>query len=76
MGRQYRYRPQGNRTPVNDPVLGHLCFEGVYDDPRCANDPRFEEIKPKDEPRPSKQTTTDTPPAQPPADAGKPGRSA
>lgn len=41
---RYRYRPADNRTPVNDPVLGHLSYEGIYDDDRCAGDPRFVEV--------------------------------
>lgn len=48
---QYRYRPADNRTPVNDPVLGHLDYDGVYDDPRCADDPRFEEVPARKDPR-------------------------
>lgn len=45
---QYRYRPADNRTPVLDPVFGHLSWDGVYDDPRCADDPRFEPVKATD----------------------------
>lgn len=38
---KYLYRPKGDRTPVHDPVLGHLSYDGVYEDDRCADDPRF-----------------------------------
>lgn len=53
----YRYRPKGNRTPVNDPVLGHLDYDGVYTDERCADDPRFEEIKDEKPGKPAKQAS-------------------
>lgn len=66
----YRYRPKGNRTPVNDPVLGHLCYEGEYDDPRCADDARFEEIK-----EDAQASSTDDAAAAKAPEAGKTGRS-
>lgn len=69
----FRYRPKGNRTPVNDPVLGHLEYDGVYDDPRCADDPRFEEIAEPASDKPSAES--DQPAAKTQADAGKTGRS-
>jgi hypothetical protein len=70
----YRYRPKGNRTPVNDPVLGHLCYEGVYDDPRCADDARFEEIKDEKPGKPAKQAagSDDKTAAEKAPDAGAP----
>lgn len=84
MGTQYRYRPAGNRTPVSDPVFGHLTYDGVYTDPRCGADPRFEEIPAakRTEAAPKARTAIvspehqpDKPPASPRADAGTPGRS-
>lgn len=47
---RYLYRPEGDRTPVHDPVLGHLSYDGVYEDPRCADDPRFQPAPTEDEP--------------------------
>lgn len=57
----YLYRPKGDHTPVNDPVLGHLSYDGVYEDPRCADDPRFTEA-------PVEKATKPEIPAETPAD--------
>lgn len=40
----FRYRPADNRTPVSDPIFGGLDWDGIYDDSRMANDPRFEAV--------------------------------
>lgn len=40
----YRYRPKDNRTPMSHPVIGHLVWDGVYDNPACAGNPDFVEI--------------------------------
>lgn len=66
----YRYRPKGNRTPVLDPVLGHLSWDGVYDNEACATDPRFEEIKEE-----RGETGSDDTAAKKAPGAGKAGRS-
>jgi hypothetical protein len=47
MPKQWRYEPRDNRTPLNDPVIGHLEYGRVYDNPECANRPDFVEVKPK-----------------------------
>jgi hypothetical protein len=44
----WRYEPQTNRTPVNHPVLGHLAWGQIYDNPLCANDPNFVEVDDQD----------------------------
>lgn len=77
---KYLYRPAGNRTPVSDPVFGALEWDGVYDDERCAADPRFQQIPDvAAEPAASSQPPADPASAADPpatrADAGKSGRS-
>jgi hypothetical protein len=67
----YVYRPVDNRTPVNHPVLGHLEWGTVIDDPSCAGDPNFEEIKPKKAPA-RKKAPAKPEPAKEPAVADKP----
>lgn len=86
----FRYRPKGNRTPLNHPVLGHLEWDGIYDNPACAGNPDFQEIKPEPEPAPDPDPepaasepdavapadeSADKPSAQSKTDAGKTGRS-
>lgn len=79
----YRYRPRGNRTPVNHPILGHLSWDGVYDNSLCANNPDFELIRDKaaktepadTAPASTPSHATSTEPPVNPADASKPGRS-
>lgn len=58
MPKLYRYKPAENRTPVNDPVLGHLEYGKVYDNPECAHRDDFEEVKSKAKrpPRPKRAT--------------------
>ena len=73
---RYLYRPKDNRTPVNDPILGHLDYDSVYDDPRCADDPRFVEIKEEKPGKPAKGSDDKTaadkaPEAGDPAGASK-----
>jgi hypothetical protein len=50
----WRYQPKDNRTPVNHPVFGHLEYGTVVDNPGCAHDPNFVEVKPKQKPKAAK----------------------
>lgn len=53
MAKKYRYKPADNRTPVNDPVIGHLEYGQIYDNPACAGRPDFEEVKTPAKPSPA-----------------------
>lgn len=44
---KWRYRPDGNSTPVAHPTIGHLDHDGVYDHEDCADNPDFVEIHDK-----------------------------
>lgn len=71
----WRYRPKGNRTPKIHPIIGGLVWDQVYDNPACADDPDFIEVKePQENPagpsQPAEKSDADTAP-----EAGKPGRS-
>lgn len=55
----YVYEPEGNKTPVHHPVIGHLVYGDVYDHPDCASHPDFKEVIEKPEPS-ADETVADT----------------
>lgn len=84
----WRYEPKDNRTPVNHPLIGHLEWGQVYDNPLCAENPDFVEVKPKRKAKPVTPPSAARPAGDSPADiksasespanqvsAGKTGRS-
>ncbi len=75
MGKQlWRYDPKDNRTPKTHPILGHLEWGQLYDNPLCANDPDFVEVKDGDEKKPAEaaKPADDKPAAEKAPEAGKP----